>query len=170
MSKTAAVGNGFDPDVVQRFVREIEKHQDTLASYKGEYMNRCKSVHELITRAKDAAKKAGIPKKQLGALLKERELERKIEDIREAFEDEEDVEIYDRLREALGDFGETELGKSAINKAKGATKGGGANDDGEDDVRPGFLKQQEAERVKQNKKLLKENIKGMPSADPTKAH
>lgn len=150
--------NGYDPTIVQQFVKDIERHFETLESYRGEYMNRCKSVRELITRSKDAAKEAGIPKKLLGALLKEREFERKIEGIRDSFEDEEDADNYEALKDALGSLADTPLGKAAL--------GEGADDA---DLRPRHLKDAEKQRVEENKRRLKGGIKGLPNADASEA-
>lgn len=152
-----STSNGYDPTIVQQFVKDIERHFATLESYRGEYMNRCKSVRELITRSKDAAKEEGIPKKLLNALLKERELERKIDNIHDSFEDEEDADNYEALKDALGSLADTPLGKAAL----------GESDDA--DLRPRHLKEAEAQRVEENKRRLKEGIKGLPGGDATEA-
>jgi hypothetical protein len=159
---SAKNGNGFDPSIVHQFVKDIERHFETLKSYQGEYMNRCKTVRDLIARSKDAAKEAGIPKKLLTALLKERELLRKVDDIRDSFEDDEDAEVYDQLCEALGDFIETPLGKAAAGTAPG---------DDEKDVRPAFLKEKDAasDHVEGNVTRLRKGIKGLPGANATEA-
>lgn len=158
---TANLSNGFDPSTVQQFVKDIERHFETLKSYQGEYMNRCKGVRDLITRAKDAAKEAGIPKKHLNSLLKERELLRKIDGVREAFEDEEDLETYEALVEALGPLADTPLGRAAM----------GDDDEDDEDVRPRHLREQDPDRkaAAENSKRLHKGVKGLPGDDATEA-
>jgi hypothetical protein len=159
---TANISNGFDPSTVQQFVKDIERHFETLRSHQGEYMNRCKGVRDLIARAKDAAKEAGIPKKALNSLLKERELLRKIDGIRESFEDEEDLETYEALVEALGPLADTPLGRAAT---------GSSDDDDEEDVRPRHLREQDENRkaAAENSKRLRKGVTGLPGADATEA-
>jgi hypothetical protein len=176
-----AGSNGFDPTIVQRFVKEIEKHKETLLSYQGSYMKQCRDVRDMIKKAKELAKGEGIPTKQLNALLKERDLQRKLEGIREDFEDQEDLDTYDQLKEALGDFGELPLGAAALDAKKqdDDAEVSAANDDDETDVRPRHLREKEAERVaRENGEKIKKGIKplgekvvviGLPGADAAEA-
>ena len=68
------MSNGFETAILKQFVSDIERHHDTIASYKGEHAQRVKSVQELITEVFDRAKDAGIPRKELKAVIKERRL------------------------------------------------------------------------------------------------
>lgn len=106
--------NGFD--AAKQFVSDIERHFKTLETYRGEYMARCKSVRELITQSYDRAKDAGIPKRELRAVIKTRELERKIESLREELED--GAETFDAIRVALGDLADLPLGDAALKRAQ----------------------------------------------------
>jgi len=106
--------NGFA--VAQRWVDEIERHHETLASYQGEYMARCRSVRELITGCYDAAKDAGIPRAELRAVIKERQLLAKIEAMREDMEPEQ-RETLDQIKHALGMLSDLPLGETALKRS-----------------------------------------------------
>ena len=107
--------NGFA--VAQRWVEEIERHHETLASYQGEYLNRCKSVRELISGCYDAAKDAGIPHAELRAVIKERQLLAKIEAMREDMEPEQ-RETLDQIKFALGMIADLPLGEAAMARSE----------------------------------------------------
>lgn len=110
---TQPSSNGFD--VAKQFVSDIERHFETLDSYRGEYMNRCRAVRDLIAQIYDRAKDAGVPKKELKAVIKTRELERKIEELRDDLED--GAETFDQIRHALGDLADLPLGTAALDRA-----------------------------------------------------
>lgn len=166
MASASAGSNGFDPTIVQRFVKDIERHKETLLSYQGAYMKQCRDVRDLIKKSKELAKGEGIPLKQLNALLKERDLNRKIEKLRADFEDQEDLDTYDQLKEALGDFGDLPLGAAALDAKKG---------DDDADVRPRHLLEKEADRIaRENAEKIEKGIKplrvvGLPGADAVEA-
>lgn len=107
--------NGFAD--AQRWVDEIERHHETLASYQGEYMARCRSVRELITGCFDAAKEAGIPRVELRAVIKERQLLAKLEAMREAMEPEQ-RETLDQIKHALGMIADLPLGEVALARSE----------------------------------------------------
>jgi F0F1-type ATP synthase membrane subunit b/b' len=108
--------NGIEADLVQPFCDRIENLMDQLATEKGEYMQRCKSIREDITLVLTEAKDAGIPKKAFKAVIKTRELEQKLEAIRDDLEAEQQ-ETYDQIRHALGDLADTPLGGATLSKA-----------------------------------------------------
>lgn len=108
--------NGFDAAVLKRFVGEIEKHHDQIASYKGEHAQRVKSVQEMISDIYDRAKDAGVPKKQLKAVIRERDLLKKIEGLREDMEDEQ-AETFDQIKHALGMLSDLPLGDAAMKRS-----------------------------------------------------
>jgi hypothetical protein len=101
---------------VQAAVRKIEACQEELLSERGAYMQRCRQIREGIGAAYDAAKDKGILKKQLRALVKERDCERKLHAVRADLEADE-VEHFDLLKEKLGDFANTPLGQAAVARA-----------------------------------------------------
>ncbi|MFN3891968.1 MAG: hypothetical protein ACK4MV_16355 [Beijerinckiaceae bacterium] len=105
-----AAGDG----VAQRWTAEIERHYDTLESLRGEYMNECKQVRELISECYDRAKDAGLSKKALKAVIKTRQLEKKIESLREDLSEDGLDDDYDAIRLALGDLAELPLGAAAL--------------------------------------------------------
>jgi uncharacterized protein (UPF0335 family) len=111
--------NAFGPDVARQFVERIERLLDDLASEKGEYMRRAKTIREDIALALDDAKAAGVPKKELKAVIKTRDLEMRAAAIREDLEGDAQ-ETYDMIRAALGDFSDTPLGQAALGQAPAA--------------------------------------------------
>jgi hypothetical protein len=74
-----------------------------LLSERGAYMQRCRQIREGIAAAYDAAKDKGILKRQLRALVKERDCERKLRAVRADLEADE-VEHFDLLKDKLGDL------------------------------------------------------------------
>lgn len=109
-------GNGFDPAIAKGFVDRIENLHSDLAAEKGEFMQKCKVIHADIKEVLTEAKNAGIPKKPLKSLVKQRKLERDIEDIRTDLEGD-DQDSFDQLCLALGKFAETGLGAAALDAA-----------------------------------------------------
>lgn len=107
------MSNGFDTTVLKRFVSDIERHHETIASYKGEHAQRVKGVQELITEVLDRAKDSGIPRKELKAVIKERRLLVQIENIREELEDDQQ-ETLDQIKHALGMISDLPLGEAAM--------------------------------------------------------
>ncbi|HEY2212301.1 MAG TPA: hypothetical protein VGH62_11925 [Bradyrhizobium sp.] len=101
---------------VQAAVSKIEVCQDELLSERGAYMQKCRQIREGIAAAYDLAKQRGILRKQLRALLKERDLERKLHAVRADLEADE-VEHFDFLKQKLGDLAETPLGQAALKRA-----------------------------------------------------
>jgi hypothetical protein len=73
-----------------------------------------------MTLVYDEAAERGVPKRGLRCAVKKRLLERKIEDIRENLEGD-DLDSYDMVLQALGDFGELPLGQAALAAAKPST-------------------------------------------------
>lgn len=110
------MSNGFDAEVLKRFVGEIERHNAQILSYKGEHAQRIGSVKEMISDVYDRAKDAGIGKKQLKAVIRERDLTKKIEAIREDMEEEE-AETFDQIKHALGMLSDLPLGETALKRS-----------------------------------------------------
>lgn len=109
------MSNGFES--AERWVTEIERHHETLATYQGEYMARCRTVRESISGCYDAAKESGIPVKELRAVIKERQLHKKIEALRENL-DEEQAETFDQIKHALGMLNDLPLGEAALKRSE----------------------------------------------------
>ncbi len=112
---------GFDPGRVKEFVEYIESEFDKLASEKGAYMERAKVIRGRIDDIYKTAKAMGLPKAPLKAVIKERELERKLKAIPDAFDEMEEREKYNLIRDALGDFASTPLGEAASSPPENVT-------------------------------------------------
>lgn len=108
--------NGFDATILKRFVGEIDKHKEAMASRQGEYMKYCRDQRELISAVFDRAKDAGIPRAELKAALKERDLQKKIEALREDMEPEQ-AETFDQIKHALGMLADLPLGATALKRS-----------------------------------------------------
>ncbi len=148
----AKKGNGFDPVITTRFVSEIERHLDQIESYKGEHMQRCQSVRELISEVYDRAKDSGLPKQELKAVIRARTLEAKAKAARDDLEDMERRETFDQIRLALGDLSELPLGAAPLSDAPDAPKG-----------------DPNAEAAKRNTEALRTGIKPMKPKNGTAA-
>lgn len=122
-SGSAVKGNGFDPKLTKQFVKDIERLFGEMDSKKGEYMAWCQKQRELINGLYDRAKDAGIPKKDLKAVVKIRQLTDKIEELVAADEDDERAETIEMIRHALGDLADTPLGEAAQKGKGGKSKG-----------------------------------------------
>lgn len=113
--------NGLRPEMVQDFTDRVERLMGDLLTEKGEYMQRCKVIREDIAQVIAEAKDAGIPKKSFRAVIRVRELEQKLEAIREDLEDEA-RETFDQIRFALGDLQDTPLGAAVLSGHPDAPK------------------------------------------------
>jgi hypothetical protein len=82
------------------------------------YMTKCKTIRQNKAVQYDHASDQGISKKLLKTKVKERSLERRIDDLTSDFEDDERSE-YQMLSEKLGEFADTPLGTAALARADG---------------------------------------------------
>ena len=99
-------------------VEAIEKLFSDLLVEKTTYMSKCKTIRKIMADEYDSASNRGISKKLLKTKIKERDLERKIDDLTADLEDDERNE-YQMLSEKLGEFGDTPLGAAALARADG---------------------------------------------------
>jgi hypothetical protein len=99
-------------------VEAIEKLFGDLLVEKTTYMSKCKTIRKIMADEYDSASNRGISKKLLKTKIKERDLERKIDDLTADLEDDERNE-YQMLSEKLGEFGDTPLGAAALARADG---------------------------------------------------
>lgn len=109
------MSNGFEP--AKRWVQEIERHHETLLTYQGEYMARCRPIREAIAGCYDAAKEAGIPRKELRAVVKERKFLKQIEANRAKLEADEQ-ETLDQIKFALGMLSDLPLGEATLARSE----------------------------------------------------
>lgn len=115
MAKQATT-NTPDADHVKNAVLQIEQQLANLASERGVYMQKCKKIRDVMGQNYDTAVERGISKKLLKTIVKERELERRIDGLTADLEPDERTEL-EMLVEKLGDFGSLPLGKAAIEAA-----------------------------------------------------
>jgi uncharacterized protein (UPF0335 family) len=109
--------NGFDPALLKGFVQRIDTLKDEMASAKGAYMKRARECREDINDILTEAKDKGIPKKELKAVLKARDYQRKADAARDDLEgDAQDT--FDAIAHALGGLGDTPLGQAALAAAQ----------------------------------------------------
>ena len=115
--RRAVIGdNTIKPDLVAGFTSRIETLLGNLDSRKGEYMREARGIRDEINGVYGEAKDAGIPKKEFKCVIKTRELERKLDAIREDLEGDEG-ETFDQIYAALGDLADTPLGQAVLDKA-----------------------------------------------------
>jgi hypothetical protein len=124
MAKHASENSPDDTDV-QSAVQNIENNYAELASERGVYMQRCKRIKEDMAQNFDEAGNKGISKKLLKKIIKERELERRIYALGDDLEPDEVSEI-EMLKDKLGEFANTPLGKAAMERAEGNAAHAGA--------------------------------------------
>lgn len=113
---SAIRGNGYDPEAVTKFVGRIELLESEKQILKDKCKEDCEPISADIKEVMDEAKEAGIPKKELKAALKARELRRKIDDQREKL-NEYEQNNFDNLVLALGGLKDLPLGEFAIKAA-----------------------------------------------------
>jgi chorismate mutase len=109
--------NGATPDQVKEAFDQIIDQYSELASERGAYMQRCGQIRARMADVYDAAGEKGITRRVLKAKVKEHLTQEKLLAIRAGLEDDDRSE-FDKLTEALGDFGGTPLGAAALDKAK----------------------------------------------------
>ena len=118
MAKKANENTPDDVDI-KSAVENIEARYAELATERGAYMLRCRRIREAMAANYDEAGNHGINKKLLKKIIRERELERKIDALAADLEPDERSELA-MLVEKLGDFGDLPLGRAAIDrKAEG---------------------------------------------------
>ena len=110
-------GNGYDRQVLEHLLTDIDAADERLASLRGEYMANCKGPRQDIAEAIDQAKDVGIPVRAFKTLVKNRRLDRKIANNTARLE-ADDAESYDKLVSDLGDFVDLPLGQAALRRAK----------------------------------------------------
>jgi len=109
--------NGFDGDEIAGYLEEIDKNDDKLLSLKSEYMSKCKTPRGKIREVMKQAKDGGLNMPAFRTIVAKHRAERKIEE-RIAKLEADDQADYEAMKEALGDFGSTELGEAALKRGK----------------------------------------------------
>jgi hypothetical protein len=109
--------NGVDGAALERFLTAIDKLDDELMSLKGEYMANCRGPRQRIKDILAQARESDINMVAFRELLHAHRDDRKRQARIEALE-ADDRDAYEILEEALGEFGDTELGQAALSRAK----------------------------------------------------
>jgi ParB-like chromosome segregation protein Spo0J len=112
---------------VAKYLTEIDKADDKLIELKIDHMDACKGPRGHIRGVMKEARKSGVNMEALRALIAKHREERKIEQRIAELEDDDRAD-YEQMQEALGAFGDTDLGQAALRKAKPKRKGDDALD------------------------------------------
>jgi uncharacterized protein (UPF0335 family) len=107
--------NGFEN--VERYLKEIDKADDKLIELKIDHMQACKGPRGNIRNVMKEARESGVNMEALRAVIAAHRADRKIEQRIEEME-ADDREDYEAMQEALGAFGDTDLGQAALRKTK----------------------------------------------------
>ena len=109
--------NGYDAGQIHGFLDQISRIDDELMTLKGEYMAACRGPRSRIKDVLALAREAEINMTAFRELLHKDRNDRKRQARLDALE-ADDREVYETLLDALGEFGETELGQAALKRAK----------------------------------------------------
>jgi hypothetical protein len=109
--------NGYDRQMLEHLLTDIDDADERLATLKGEYMANCKGPRQDIAAVFEQAKDNNIPVRAFKTLVKNRRLDRKITNNTAQLE-ADDAENYDKLVTDLGDFVDLPLGQAALRRAK----------------------------------------------------
>jgi len=135
----------------QPFIEKIEEVDREIESLTGQHMAACKRKRQEKKEIYQTAKDAGLQTRPLKGIVKQRKLQRKIDQIPLDFDIEESA-VYKELAETLGPLG-----------AAAAARAGYGN--GDDDVRPGFMQRAEREKQEAHERGLKTVGRGPDPVD-----
>jgi len=108
--------NEFDPDVLREIVKKYDELNEELASEKGAFMKRARTIGDRRKNLLVEAKQRGIPTGILTKTLKVRDHIHKAQGIRDDLEPD-DQHQFDTMAKALGGFADTPLGEAAMKSA-----------------------------------------------------
>jgi uncharacterized protein (UPF0335 family) len=111
--------NSFDGKQLDTYLKAIDKAYDRLIKLKIEHMEACKGPRGHIRGIMKEARESGVNMAALRTVIAKRRAERKLEQ-RIAELEADDAADYEAMLEALGEFGDTDLGKAALRKAAAA--------------------------------------------------
>jgi uncharacterized protein (UPF0335 family) len=113
-----ALSNSFNAEQLKDYLDEIAVADGELLSLKMDYMQKCKGPRAQVREIMAAAKEAGVNMKALREVVADdrtrRRRERRIAEL-----EADDLQDYEAMCEALGDYGSTPLGAAALKRAKG---------------------------------------------------
>jgi hypothetical protein len=116
-SGSAQRGNGYDGAMVRSFLDRIEHVQADIDEVMDAAQLACAPHREDIAAIKKEATDAGIPRRAMNALISERRMRARADQIRDSLT-ADDQDRFDNLKAALGDFGDTALGAAALKDAE----------------------------------------------------
>lgn len=109
--------NGVKAEQLNSYLATIDDADDELASMLGAFRASCKGPRDRIKNAKAMAKEAGVNPVAFAELIAARRAERakqkRLGDL-----EADDLDDYNAMVTALGEFGDTPLGSAALAKAK----------------------------------------------------
>ena len=109
--------NGYSSDLVKGLFAEIDRQDDELASLRGSYMADCQGPRAAIKEIKGRAREEGINLVAFNELLAQHRSAR-AEQKRLSQLEPDDLDAFNLLEQALGEFVDTPLGEAALNRAK----------------------------------------------------
>jgi hypothetical protein len=110
-------GNGYDLEALAGYLESIDREDDELLSLRGDYMKRCQGPRGRIRDVMLSVNEAGVNMVSFRTLLAKHRADRKVaKQIAELEAD--DRSSYEQMLDALGPFGDTELGRAALDRAK----------------------------------------------------
>jgi len=113
--------NSFDGAQIETYLRALAKADDRLMELKVAYTKACKGPRSSIRNILKEARDIGLNMAALRTVIARDRAGRKIEQRISELEPD-DAADYEAMQEALGAFGDTDLGQAALRKAK--PKGG----------------------------------------------
>jgi uncharacterized protein (UPF0335 family) len=117
MSHDRDGSNSLDGKQLETYLKAIDKADDRLINLKIEHMDACTGPRGQIRNIMKEARESGVNMQALRTVIAKHRAERKIEQ-RIAELEADAAADYEAMQEALGEFGETDLGKAALRKAK----------------------------------------------------
>jgi uncharacterized protein (UPF0335 family) len=111
----------IDKSVAEPLLKRIEALEDRKDDLKAKCKEGCDEITADQVSVYEEAEAAGIPKRALKGLVKERKLAKKIKEIDDEMSPEEQA-AYVGLVEALGEFAKLPLGKAALKRAEGEAR------------------------------------------------
>lgn len=111
--------NRASPEEAASFVDKYSELEEQIASYRSDFMLKCKRVREQQRELLEDAKSQGVPKKVVRNIIDIRRFEAKAKEKLEELEDDHREQAID-IRRALGDFADLPLGLAAVSKGEGA--------------------------------------------------
>jgi hypothetical protein len=102
---------------INGYLDAIDRADDELASLRGSYMSQCRGPRATISEIKGSAREAGVNMKAFDVILKGHRDERK-QAKRIAELEGDDIDAFEEMAEALGEFASTPLGSAALEGAR----------------------------------------------------